>query len=194
MGVCAWGAAEVDPRGLRLSRVPPVPPGPPVPHRGVCGEATETLCGSHTEAVWQPHRLCGSHTRPVAVDNSTIGAVQQPQGLVLSYNSTIVAAEQARIRPENIESGTNGVGKAPFGLKLCVVRAVPLRMPPACLDCQKTQKSAKKHGFWRFSGPGPSSPYFRPISWCGKCAAGWREALITLVWNTCQDLLHILWP
>ena len=92
--------------------------------------------------------------------NSTIGAVQQPQGLLLSYNSTIVAAEQARIRPENIESGTNGVGKPPFGLKLCVVRAVPLRMPPACLDCQKTKKSAKKQGFWRFSGPGPPGPYF----------------------------------
>ena len=48
MGVCAWGGgAEVEPRGLRLSRVPPVPPVPPAPHRVVCVEATERLCGSH---------------------------------------------------------------------------------------------------------------------------------------------------
>ena len=46
--------------------------------------------------------------------------------------------KQARLRLENIDSGTNGVGKPPFGLKFCVVRAVHLRMPPACLDCQKT--------------------------------------------------------
>ena len=55
LGVCAWGGgAEVEPRGLRLSRVPPVPPGPPappVPHCVVCAEATERLCGSHTEAA-----------------------------------------------------------------------------------------------------------------------------------------------
>ena len=44
------GAAGVDPRGLRLSRVPPVPPVPPVPHRVVCVEATERLCGSHRGA------------------------------------------------------------------------------------------------------------------------------------------------
>ena len=93
--------------------------------------------------------------------NNTIGAVQQPQGLLLSYNSTIVAAEQARIRPENIESGTNGVGKPSFGLKLCVVRAVPLRMPPACLDCQKTQKSAKKNAKSAIFG---SRPLPAPIS------------------------------
>ena len=163
----------------------------PVPPRAVhvvCVEATERLCGSHTEAVWQPHRLCGSHTGCVAATqgllllyNSTIGAVQQPQGLLLSYNRTIVAAEQARSRPENTESGTNGVGKPPFGLKLCAVRAVPLRMPPACLDCQKAQKSAQKRGFRQFSAPGPIGPYFRPFSQCGTCAAGWREALITLV-------------
>ena len=62
----------------------------------------------------------------------------------------------SRSRTENIDSGTNGVGKPPFGLKLCVVRAVHLRMPPACLDCPKTKKSAKKQGGWRFSGPGPA--------------------------------------
>ena len=119
------------------------------------------LYGSHTEAVWQPHRGCVAATQGLLLlYNSTTGAVQQPQGLLFSYNSTIVAAEQARIRPENIESGTNGVGKPPFGLKLCVVRAVHLRMPPACLDCQKTKKSAKKHGFWRFSGPGPHRALF----------------------------------
>ena len=122
------GAAGVDSRGLRLSRVPPVPPVPPAPHRVACVEATQKLCGSHTGCVAATQGL-------LLLYNSTIGAVQQPQGLLLSYNSTIVAAEQARIRPENIESGTNGVGKPPFGLKLCVVRAVPLRMPPACLDC-----------------------------------------------------------
>ena len=91
--------------------------------------------------------------------NSTIGAVQQLQCLLLSYNNTIVAAEQARIWPGNIESGTNGVGKPPFGLKLCVVRAVHLRMPPACLDCQKTKKSVKKTGVLAIFGPqAPSGP------------------------------------
>ena len=85
--------------------------------------------------------------------------------------------KQARIRPENIDSGTNGVGKAPFGLKLCVVRAVPLRMPPACLDCQKNPKSAKKTAKSVIFGPQAlSGPIFR-------CAAGWHEALITLVRN-----------
>ena len=131
---------------LQTFRAPPVPPVPPAPHRVVCVEATQRLCGSHTGCVAATQIL-------LLLYNSTIGAVQQPQGLLLSYNSIIVAAEQARIRPENIESGTNGVGKPPFGLKLCVVRAVPLRMPPACLDCQKTQKPATKQGVWRFSGP-----------------------------------------
>ena len=54
--VCVGGGAEVEPRGLRLSRAPPVPlvppvavgpPVPPAPHRVVCVEATERLCGSH---------------------------------------------------------------------------------------------------------------------------------------------------
>ena len=139
----------------------------PVPSRarGLCVEATQRLCGSHTGCVAATQGL-------LLLYNSTIGAVQQPQGLLLSYNSTIVAAEQARIRPENIESGTNGVGKPPFGLKLCVVRAVPLRMPPACLDCQKTKKSAKKYGFRLFRAPGPIGPYFCPISHCGAVRCG----------------------
>ena len=125
---------------LQTFRAPPVPCRARAHARGLCVEATQRLCGSHTGCVAATQGL-------LLLYNSTIGAVQQPQGLLLSYNSTIVAAEQARIRPENIESGTNGVGKPPFGLKLCAVRAVPLRMPPACLDCQKTQKSVKKHGF-----------------------------------------------
>ena len=146
--------------------------GPGLPHRVACVGATERLCGSRTEAVWQPHGGCVAATQGLLLlYNSTIGAVQQPQGLLLSYNSTIVAAEQARIWPENIESGTNGVGKPPFGLKLCVVRAVPLRMPPACLDCQKTQKSAKKPPNPRFSGPGPPGPISRLFPGVG-CAAG----------------------
>ena len=108
--------------------------------------------------MWQKQTLCSRGL--LLLYSSTIGAVQQPQGLLLSYNSTIVAAEQARIRPENIESGTNGVGKPPFGLKLCVVRAVHLRMPPACLDYQKNQKFIKKPGFLPFSGPGPPRALF----------------------------------
>ena len=120
----------------------------------VCVEATQRLCGSHTGCVAATQGL-------LLLYSSTIGAVQQPQGLLLSYNSTIVAAEQARIRPENIKSGTNGVGKPPFGLKLCPVKAVPLRMPPACLDCQKKQ-IREKTGFSIIFGPGPYRALFPP--------------------------------
>ena len=128
-------------------------------------EATQKLCGSHSviEVVWQPHRMCGSHTRALAVPQQQIVAVEKPQQLcwlyieaIYSLQKVYMPVKQARIRPENIDSGTNGVGKPPFGLKLCVVRAVHLRMPPACLDCQKTQKSEKqkKNSFRPFSGPG----------------------------------------
>ena len=147
---------------------PPVPDRPPVPRppapRGLCVEATQGLCGSHTGCVAATQGLLLSY-------NSTIGAVQQPQGLLLSYNSTIVVAEQARIRPENIESGTNRVGKPPFDLKLCVVRAVPLRMPPTCLDCQKNPNIRQKTMFWRFSGPGPYRALFPPYFpvWDVRC-------------------------
>ena len=96
--------------------------------------------------------------------NSTIGAVQQPQGLFLSYNNTLVYAEQARIRPKNIEPGTNGVGKAPFGLKLCPVRAVHLRMPPTCLDCTKKTKINPQTWFSAICG---SRALPGPISQCG---------------------------
>ena len=111
---------------------------PPVPCRAV---------PVHVASVWKPHphRLCGSHTRAVAVPQQHIVAVEKPQQLCWLYKEAIYSlykvympVKQARIRPENIDSGTNGVGKPPFGLKLCVVRAVHLRMPPACLDCQKT--------------------------------------------------------
>ena len=129
--------------------------------------APRGLCGSHTEAVWQPQRLCGSHTRPVAVPQQHIVAVEKPQQLcwlyikaIYSLQKVYLPVKQARIRPENIESGMNGVGKPPFGLKLCPVIAVPLRMPPACLDCQKAKKSAKKRGFRQFSGPRPYRAYF----------------------------------
>ena len=138
-------------------------------------EVTQRLCGSHASCVAATQGL-------LLLYNSTIGAVQQPQGLLLSYNSTIVAAEQARIRPENIESGTNEVGKPPFGLKLCVVRAVPLRMPPACLDCQKNHNSLKKTGCSAIFGPwAPSGHISALFPGVVHCPAGWREALITLV-------------
>ena len=91
--------------------------------RGLCVEATQ--------------RLCGSHTRGVAVPQQHIVAVEKPQQLCWLYKKAIcclyklyMPVKQARIRPENIDSGTNGVGKPPFGLKLCVLRAVHLRMPP----------------------------------------------------------------
>ena len=90
--------------------------------------------------------------------------------------------KQARIWLANIESGTNGVGQPPSGLKLCAVRAVPLRMPPACLDCQKAQKSISKTWFSAISGPwalsGSISALFHGVV---PCAVGWREALIALV-------------
>ena len=118
-------------------------------------------CAAAPQAVWQPHKGL------LLWYNSTTVAVQQPQGLLLPYNSTIVAAEQARIWAENIESGTNVVGKPSFGLKLCVVRAVPLRMTPACLDCQKTKKSVNKTGAFAIFGPpapsGPMSALFRVV-------------------------------
>ena len=128
------------------------------PHRG---------CVAATQAVWQPHRLCGSHTRAVAVPQRHFVAVEKPQQLCWLYKEAIcclykvyMPVKQARIRPENIDSGTNGVGKPPFGLKLCVVRAVHLRMPPAYLDCQKNPKISPKTGFRRFSGLGPHRALF----------------------------------
>ena len=158
--MCVGGGTGVDPRGLRLSRVPPIPPmppAPPVPHRLACVEATQ--------------RLCGSHTRAVAVPQQHIVAVEKPQQLCWLYKEAICCSykvympvKHARIRPENIDSGTNGVGKPPFGLKRCPVRAVHLRMPPACLDCKKNSKIRQKTSFLATFGPGP---YFPPISRCG---------------------------
>ena len=103
-------------------------------------------------------------------------AVEKPQQLFWLYKEAIYSffkvympVKQARIWPENIDSGTNGVGKPPFGLKLCVVRAVHLRMPPACLGCQKTPKIRQKTRVLAIFGPraalGPISPWMR-------CAAG----------------------
>ena len=39
--------------------------------------------------------------------------------------------------PKIIDSGTNGAGKPPFGLNLCVVKATGLRMPMAWLTGRK---------------------------------------------------------
>ena len=90
--------------------------------------------------------------------------------------------KQARIRLENIESGTNRVGKPPFGLKLCAVRAVPLRMPPTYLDCQKTQKINSKTWVLAIFGPwAPSGPISALFPGVVRCAAGVREAQFTLV-------------
>ena len=115
--------------------------------------------------MWQPHRLCGSHTRAVAVPQQHIVAVEKPQQLCWLFKEAIyclktlyVPAKQAGIRPENIESCTNRVGKSPFGLKLCAVRAVPLRMPPACLDCQTNETSIKMKKIVQFEGSG-RQPY-----------------------------------
>ena len=146
--------------------------------------ARRGLCGSHREAVWQPHRLCGSHTRAVAVPQQHIVAVEKPQQLcwlckeaIYRLRKLYMPAKQARIRPENIESGTNGVGKAPFGLKLCPVRAVHLRMPPTCLDCQKTNNPPKTAVFCNFRVLGPPRPYCRPYFtvWCGALWGGTKR-------------------
>ena len=55
----------------------------------------------------KPHRDCVAATHGVLYTN-TFGAAQQPQGPWLFFNSTIVAAQQAGDRPENIKSVTNG--------------------------------------------------------------------------------------
>ena len=47
------GCVLVDPRGLRLCRVPPAP-GPVTAHL--------SLCGSHTGTAWQPHKDCCCRT------------------------------------------------------------------------------------------------------------------------------------
>ena len=179
LGVCAWGSERaVETHGLRLSRVPPappVPPVPPVPHRVVCVEATERLCGSHTGCVAATQGLLLCHNSILWLLRSHNSCV----GCTYCLKKLLMPAKQARIRPENIESGTNGVGKPPFGLKLCAVRAVPFRMPPACLDCQKTKKSEKKTGVLAIFGPralpGPISPWMR-------CAAGWCDSTIYTCW------------
>ena len=56
---------------------PAVPPDfPHRPSRARAVPCTWPLCGSHTEAVWQPHRGCGAATqagRPVRVDIGSRG-------------------------------------------------------------------------------------------------------------------------
>ena len=169
--------------------VPPDFPGTARPSRASWASraAPRGLCGSHTEAVWQPQRLCGSHTGAVAVPQQHIVAVEKPQQLCWLYREAIcclyklyMPVKHGRIRPENIDSGTNGVGKPPFGLKLCVVRAVHLRMPPACLDCQKTKNPSKNTGFGDFGAPGPIGPYFRPISRCGMRCGDCAKRILRL--------------
>ena len=115
------------------------------PQRG-CVAATERLCGSHTGClcVEATQRLCGSHTRAVAVPQQHIVAVEKPHQLCWLYKicclyKVYMPVKQARIRPENIDSGTNGVEKPPFGLKLCV----PGPIGPYFL-C-----GTDKHGFFR---------------------------------------------
>ena len=137
--------------------------------------APRGLCGSHREAVWQPQRGCVAATQAASVWKPHRGCVAATQGLLLCHNSILwllrshnscvgliyklyMPVKQARIRPENIDSATNGVGKLPFGLKLCVVRALHLRMPPACPICQKTKKSIKNRGFGDFRAPAPPGP------------------------------------
>ena len=156
----------VPPDFLGTARAVPVPC--PWPGRAVPVPCAWPLCGSHTQAVWQPYRLCGSHTGAVAVPQQHIVAVEKPQQPVGCLNRL---HNEARIRPENIESGTNGVGKPPFGLKLCVVRAVPLRMPP---KLQKKQKNVKKTWVLAIFGAGAHRALFPPYFpvWCGALRGG----------------------
>ena len=120
----------------------PMPPDfprtarPPRPHTWLCVIPTEGVCGSHRGSVWMPHK-----------------------GLLLLYNSTM-GSQHSTIgsgkSPKNTISGTNGVGKPPFGPKLCEVKATGLGMPTACQTGQKYQKSDKqtgKTGVLGFSGP-----------------------------------------
>ena len=137
--------------------------------------APRGLCGSHTEAVWQPHRLCGSHTRAVAVPQQHIVAVEKPQQLcwlyieaIYSLQKVYMPVKQARIRPENIESGTNGVGKPPFGLKLCVLKAPGPRSP-------RTQKTHKKKQKIRRKTCESGVPPLGPIGPWAPCGPGGRR-------------------
>ena len=74
-----------------------------------------------------------------------------------------MAARDARMRSENSESGTNGVGKAPFALKLCPIRAVQIRTPPTYLDCLNDERSGKKNGFCSFWDPELPRPYLKGL-------------------------------
>ena len=140
-------------------------------HRVVCVEATERLCGSHTGG------LCVEATRgPLLCRNSILWLLRSQDscvGCICCLKKLYMSVKQARILPENIESGTNWVGKAPFGLKLSAVRAVPLRMPPACLDCQKKPKIRKKNiGFGDFRAPGPPGPISALFPGVGRALRG----------------------
>ena len=54
-------------------------------------------------------------------------------------------------------------------------------MPPACLDYQKKTKIRKKIQVLAICGPqAPSGPISAQFPGVVRCAAGWREALITL--------------
>ena len=97
-------------------------------------------------------------------------AVEKPQQLCWLYKEAIcclyklyLPVKQARIRPENIDSGTSGVGKPPFGLKLCAVRAVPLRPQDAGMPtfAKKNKNPLNNLVFRNFRVPGPTVPALR---------------------------------
>ena len=125
---------------------------------------------SHTEAAWQPRKAsCWCTTAQLGLFNHKACCCCTTTYLWLlnsheaccycdtTYLDVCGAAKQARVWLENIVSDTNGVGKALFGLKLCPIRAVRLRVLPACLDCKKNpQKTIAFDHFWV---PGPPRPY-----------------------------------
>ena len=105
--------------------------------------------------VWKPHKGC----------------VRMPhKGLLLLRNSTMVSIHSTKDRPEplkNTISAANGVATPPFRPRPCKVKATGLNMPPAALEPQKDERSAKNGQNTRFGpGPpvGPRAP--RRSTWC----------------------------
>ena len=130
------------------------------------------MCGCQT---WWPQTCAVTARRPPA----QLGLCESRRGTLCVPNKDIVASQEGHCvfstqlrlctayiasinrlytglkSPKNINSATNGVGKPPFGLKLCKGEATGLRMPLDTLTGLGDQHKRPKMAFPWVLGPGP---------------------------------------
>ena len=110
---------------------------------------------------------CGFPRRTLCLLN-TIEALYSLYSLYTQNIVSVTRISTGLKSPKNVFSDTNGVGKPPFGLKLCGVKAPGLPNPPDPTTGQKTKKKSKKSRKSMIFGI--LGPYFR------RCGAGvWRR-------------------